>query len=70
MAGSLEELRTELPSSPYAAAKAASRVYAKMFHQLYDFRRNDAHLHDLWSGTVRKEGDTACDTAVFYKEIR
>jgi nucleoside-diphosphate-sugar epimerase len=36
MAGSLEESRFgEAPSSPYAAAKAASRLYASMFHQLY-----------------------------------
>lgn len=36
MAGSLEESDPrEVPSSPYAAAKAASRTYAKMFHQLY-----------------------------------
>jgi nucleoside-diphosphate-sugar epimerase len=36
MAGSLEESRPgEIPSSPYAAAKAASRAYASMFHQLY-----------------------------------
>jgi UDP-glucose 4-epimerase len=36
MAGSLEESdATDVPSSPYAAAKAASRIYAKMFHQLY-----------------------------------
>jgi UDP-glucose 4-epimerase len=36
MAGSLEESDPrEVPSSPYAAAKAASRAYAKMFHQLY-----------------------------------
>jgi nucleoside-diphosphate-sugar epimerase len=34
--GSLEEPeRGEPPSSPYAAAKAASRSYARMFHQLY-----------------------------------
>lgn len=36
MAGSLEEpLPGEAPSSPYAAAKAASRSYARMFHCLY-----------------------------------
>jgi nucleoside-diphosphate-sugar epimerase len=36
MAGSLEESdRNEIPSSPYAAAKAASRSYAKMFHEFY-----------------------------------
>lgn len=36
MAGSLEESDPrDVPSSPYAAAKAASRTYAKMFHQLY-----------------------------------
>jgi len=36
MAGSLEESEPgDVPSSPYAAAKAASRIYAKMFHQLY-----------------------------------
>ena len=35
-AGSLEEPSpSEVPSSPYAAAKNASRAYAKMFHQLY-----------------------------------
>jgi nucleoside-diphosphate-sugar epimerase len=38
MAGSLEESRLgEIPSSPYAAAKVASRAYASMFHQLYKF---------------------------------
>jgi UDP-glucose 4-epimerase len=36
MAGSLEESDPGgVPSSPYAAAKAASRTYAKMFHHLY-----------------------------------
>jgi UDP-glucose 4-epimerase len=36
MAGSLEESDPrDVPSSPYAAAKAASRTYARMFHQLY-----------------------------------
>jgi UDP-glucose 4-epimerase len=36
MAGSLEESDpSDVPSSPYAAAKAASRTYAKMFHRLY-----------------------------------
>lgn len=36
MAGSLEEpLPEETPSSPYAAAKAASRSYGLMFHKLY-----------------------------------
>ena len=36
MAGSLEESDPrDVPSSPYAAAKAASRSYARMFHQLY-----------------------------------
>jgi len=36
MAGSLEEPDPgEIPSSPYAAAKAASRSYARMFHKLY-----------------------------------
>ncbi len=36
MAGSLEESDArDVPSSPYAAAKAASRSYARMFHQLY-----------------------------------
>jgi len=36
MPGSLEEPRPgEAPSSPYAAAKAASRSYARMFHLLY-----------------------------------
>jgi UDP-glucose 4-epimerase len=36
MAGSLEEPDpNKAASSPYAAAKAASRVYAKMFHELY-----------------------------------
>jgi nucleoside-diphosphate-sugar epimerase len=36
MAGSLEESDPrDVPSSPYAVAKAASRMYAKMFHQLY-----------------------------------
>jgi UDP-glucose 4-epimerase len=35
-AGSLEEPRSaDAPSSPYAAAKAASRAYARMFHRLY-----------------------------------
>jgi UDP-glucose 4-epimerase len=35
-AGSLEESAlSEVPSSPYAAAKAASRAYTRMFHQLY-----------------------------------
>jgi nucleoside-diphosphate-sugar epimerase len=37
MAGSLEEPRFgDAPSSPYAAAKAASRLYASMFYQLYN----------------------------------
>ena len=37
MAGSLEESAPgDIPSSPYAAAKAASRTYAKMFSRLYD----------------------------------
>jgi UDP-glucose 4-epimerase len=36
MAGSLEESDPrDVPSSPYAAAKAATRTYARMFHQLY-----------------------------------
>jgi UDP-glucose 4-epimerase len=36
MAGSLEESDPgDVPLSPYAAAKAASRTYARMFHQLY-----------------------------------
>jgi UDP-glucose 4-epimerase len=36
MAGSLEEpLPGEIPSSPYAAAKAATRSYGQMFHTLY-----------------------------------
>jgi UDP-glucose 4-epimerase len=36
MAGSLEETDLgEIPSSPYAAAKSASRGYARMFHRLY-----------------------------------
>jgi UDP-glucose 4-epimerase len=36
MAGSLEESNPgEAPSSPYAAAKVASRTYARMFHELY-----------------------------------
>ena len=36
MIRSLEEPSPgEIPSSPYAAAKAASRAYARMFHQLY-----------------------------------
>jgi UDP-glucose 4-epimerase len=36
MAGSLEEpMPGETPSSPYAAAKAASRSYGQMFHKLY-----------------------------------
>jgi UDP-glucose 4-epimerase len=35
-AGSLEESESsDVPSSPYAAAKAASRTYARMFHRLY-----------------------------------
>jgi nucleoside-diphosphate-sugar epimerase len=37
MPGSLEEPAPgEIASSPYAVAKAASRAYAQMFHQLYD----------------------------------
>jgi UDP-glucose 4-epimerase len=37
MIRSLEEPSPgEVPSSPYAAAKTASRLYARMFHQLYD----------------------------------
>jgi UDP-glucose 4-epimerase len=38
LAGSLEEPDSvdEPPSSPYAAAKAASGVYARMFHALYE----------------------------------
>jgi len=37
-AGSLEEPASdEAASSPYAAAKAASRIYARMFHRLYRF---------------------------------
>ena len=36
MAGSLEEPSPgDISSSPYAAAKAGSRAYARMFHQLY-----------------------------------
>lgn len=36
MVRSLEEPSPgEIPTSPYAAAKAASRAYARMFHQLY-----------------------------------
>jgi UDP-glucose 4-epimerase len=36
MAGSLEESdSSEVPSSPYAAAKMATRLYAKMFYELY-----------------------------------
>lgn len=36
LAGSLEEpQRNEAPASPYAAAKAASSAYARMFHSLY-----------------------------------
>ncbi|MBZ0298077.1 MAG: SDR family NAD(P)-dependent oxidoreductase [Anaerolineae bacterium] len=36
LAGSLEEpQRNEIPASPYAAAKAASSAYARMFHALY-----------------------------------
>lgn len=36
MAGSLEESDpSEVPSSPYAAAKMATRLYAKMFYELY-----------------------------------
>jgi len=36
-AGSMEEPVTgEIPSSPYAAAKSASRSYARMFHLLYN----------------------------------
>lgn len=36
MAGSLEEPELgEIPSSPYAAAKSASKGYARMFHRLY-----------------------------------
>lgn len=34
--GSLEEpIKGEVPSSPYAAAKAVSRLYGRMFHLLY-----------------------------------
>jgi nucleoside-diphosphate-sugar epimerase len=37
LAGSLEESDPgDVPSSPYAAAKAATRTYARMFHQLYE----------------------------------
>jgi nucleoside-diphosphate-sugar epimerase len=37
IAGSLEEPAPgDVPSSPYAAAKGASRTYAKMFYELYD----------------------------------
>jgi nucleoside-diphosphate-sugar epimerase len=39
MSGSLEEpilgCKPKAPSSPYAAAKAAARLYGRMFHQLY-----------------------------------
>jgi UDP-glucose 4-epimerase len=35
LAGSLEEARDDVPSSPYAAAKSAASMYARMFHRLY-----------------------------------
>lgn len=35
LAGSLEEARDDIPSSPYAAAKSAASMYARMFHRLY-----------------------------------
>lgn len=38
LSGSLNEGMTDVPSSPYSAAKTAVRLYARMFHHLYGSR--------------------------------